>query len=61
METKEIMTRKEAAVYLGISLSQFAATIQPNVKQIRIKRNVRFRKSDIDEYLEKSCLYSPEV
>lgn len=50
METKEIMTRKEAAAYIGISLAKFAQ-IQNDIVQIRIGKNVRFRKSEIDKYL----------
>lgn len=51
MELKEIMTRKEAAEYIQISLSQFAK-IQKDIRHIQIGKVVRFRKCDIDEYLE---------
>lgn len=50
MEIKEIMTRKEAAEYIGVSLSKFAQ-FQNEINQIRIGKNVRFRKSEIDKYL----------
>lgn len=50
MEAKEIMTRKEAANYIGVSLSTFAK-FQNEIKQIRIGKNVRFRKSEIDKFL----------
>lgn len=50
---KEVFTRKEAAEYIGISLSTFAK-IQNKIKQIRIGKSVRFFKKDINEFLEKS-------
>lgn len=49
---KEILTRKEAADYIGICLSSFAK-IQNQISQIKIGRNVRFYKKDIDIFLEK--------
>lgn len=52
METKEIMTRKEAAAYIGISLASFAK-IQKDIKSIHIGKSIRFRKDQIDVYLEK--------
>lgn len=51
MEVKEIMTRREAAEYIQISLSQFAK-IQKDIKHIKIGKIVRFKKCDIDDYLE---------
>lgn len=60
MEIKEIMTRQEAAEYLGVSLSHFS-TFQNQIKQLRLGANVRFRKIDIDEFVEqnmqKRCKY----
>ena len=49
---KEILTRKEAADYIGICLSSFAK-IQNQISQIKIGRNVRFYKKDIGIFLEK--------
>lgn len=46
----ELLTRKEAAEYIGVSLATFAK-FQKEITQIRIGRNVRFRKSALDEYL----------
>lgn len=46
------MTRQEAADYLQISLSTFAKNIQSELPRIKLGKNVRFRKSDIDKYLE---------
>lgn len=47
----EILTRKEAAAWLKVSLSHFSK-IQNNIKQIKLGKSVRFRKSDIEEYLK---------
>lgn len=64
---KEIMTRKEAAEYLGVSLRYFS-TFQNKIKQFRLgtdKRFVRFRKIDIDEFaasqLEDHCKFCGTV
>lgn len=53
MEAKEIMTRKEAAEYIQISLSKFSK-IQKDIKCIRIGKSIRFRKSDVDDYLDRN-------
>lgn len=58
------MTRKEAAEYLGVSLSHFA-TFQNKISQIRLGANVRFRKEDIDIFVKDNtihrCKYCGEV
>ena len=47
---KNILTRKEVAEYLGISLSKFA-TVQKEISCIKFGGVIRFRKEDIDEWL----------
>lgn len=54
MEVKSIMTRKEAAEYMGICLASFAK-IQHKIKCIRLGRSIRFRKIDIDAFLEEEA------
>ncbi|GBR75996.1 helix-turn-helix MerR-family like proteins [Candidatus Termititenax persephonae] len=50
METvKEVMSRKETAGYLGICLNTLAYLPIP---QIRIGRSVKYRKLDINTWLE---------
>jgi hypothetical protein len=46
---KEILARKEAAAYLGICLNTLACLPIP---QIRIGRSVKYRRLDIDRWLE---------
>lgn len=47
---KDLLTRGEAAFYIGVCISTFAK-IQSRIPQIRIGKNVRFYKKDIDTYL----------
>lgn len=47
----EILTKQEAAKYLGISLSTLKK-IQKNIRLIKLGRLVRFDKKDLDAYLE---------
>lgn len=58
MTEKEIFTRKQAAEYIGICLASFAK-IQNKIPQIRIGKNVRFFKNDIDIYLKENCYEKP--
>lgn len=58
MEAREIMTRKEAADYIGICLTSFSK-IQHEIPQIRIGKNVRFKKTDIENWLETKKSFQP--
>lgn len=55
---KDLLTRSEAAFYIGICLASFAK-IQNRIPQVRIGRNVRFYKKDIDTYLMENCYERP--
>lgn len=49
-------TRKEAAEYLGVkahTLDVWACTGRYNLKYIKVGRLVRYRKEDLDEFLDK--------
>lgn len=51
-----LMDRKSAARYLRVSpgtLAVWDCTKRYNLKPIKIGRSVRYRKSDLDQFLEK--------
>lgn len=53
---KELMTRVEAAHYMGVqpeTLEVWASTKRYNLTFIKVGRYVRYRKSDIDKFLKK--------
>lgn len=52
---REIMTRKEAAEYIGISLAAFAK-LQNEIPHIKLGKSVRFFKKHIDEFLERKVV-----
>lgn len=50
-----LMTREQAAEYLGISsstLANWACTKKFKIPYFRIGRSVRYRKSDLDEFVQ---------
>lgn len=50
------LTRKEAAEYLGVkpgTLDVWACTGRYHLKYIKVGRLVRYRKEDLDEFLDK--------
>lgn len=49
--TEELMTREEAAEYLGICLSTFDRQVLKNIPFFRIGRIIRIRKIDLDNYI----------
>jgi excisionase family DNA binding protein len=51
----ELLTRKEAAAYLGVqphSLAVWACTKRYPLPFVRIGRLVKYRKSDLDAFIE---------
>lgn len=51
----ELLNRKQAAEYLGLSyqtLANWQSNKKVNLPTIRIGRAVRYRRSDLDEYLK---------
>ena len=57
--SSELLTREEAARYLGLAtqtLSLWACTGRYGLPFLKIGRNVRYRKTDLDAWLEsRSC------
>lgn len=55
IEEKQLLSRKEAADYIGYkynTLSVWHYTKRYKLKAIKIGRNIRYRKSDLDEFLK---------
>lgn len=55
--TKDIMNRQEAADYLGFTygtMTTWASTKRYDIKSFKIGRSVRYRKEDLDVFLEAS-------
>lgn len=51
---KHLLSRNEAAEYLGVkpqTLSVWATTGRYNLPYIKVGRSVRYRQSDLDEFL----------
>ena len=56
--TEPLMDRKAAARYLKVSpgtLAVWDCTKRYNLRPIKVGRNVRYRKSDLDSFLEESA------
>ena len=52
----KLLTRAEAAEYLGLcpqTLAVWAITGRYNLSMIKVGRSVRYRKSDLDAWLER--------
>ncbi|MBR0475496.1 MAG: hypothetical protein IJJ66_01600 [Treponema sp.] len=58
-QTPEIMTRKECAAYLKICLSKLDRSECPRIKLCG--RTVRYKKSDVDNWLSKLAGNATEV
>jgi len=55
MTKSELLTREEAAEYLGLAvqtLAAWASTRRYSLRYVKVGRNVRYRKSDLDRFLE---------
>lgn len=55
---KDILTKQEAASYMGICLSSFIK-LQDRLPQIKIGKSIRFLKSDIEKFVLESCYERP--
>jgi excisionase family DNA binding protein len=56
-QTDKLLTRKEAAQFLGLAestLSNWACTKRVVIPTIRLGRSVRYRLSDLNHYIENS-------
>ena len=52
-ETKPVMTKKEAAEYMGLSVPTIdRLTKSGDLVFVKLQRAVRFRKEDLDAFLE---------
>ncbi|MCX5653264.1 MAG: helix-turn-helix domain-containing protein [Planctomycetota bacterium] len=55
MTKSELLTRAEAAEYLGLAaqtLAVWASTQRYALRYVKVGRNVRYRKADLDRFLE---------
>lgn len=51
---KALLSRKEAAVYLGLSkntLAAWATESPPRIKMVKLGSRVMYRKSDLDDFI----------
>lgn len=56
-QAEKLLTRKEAAKFLGLAestLSNWACTKRVLIPTIRLGRSVRYRISDLNQYIENS-------
>lgn len=52
-ETKPVMDKKEAAEYLGLSLATLDRYMKSGaLRFVKLQRAVRYRKEDLDAFLE---------
>ena len=64
MTKSELMTRKEASEYLGLAeqtLAAWASTRRYSLRYVKVGRNVRYRKSDLDRFLEQRTVGAAAV
>ena len=55
MTSSELLNREEAAAYLGLkpgTLACWASTRRYNLRFVKVGRNVRYRKRDLDAFLD---------
>jgi len=55
MANSELLTREDAAAYLGVrpqTLACWASTRRYGLRYIKVGRCVRYRKADLDRFLE---------
>lgn len=56
---KQIMTRKEAAEYIGFSagtLAVWASTKKYAIKSFKVGRSIRYRKEDLDHFINQGLI-----
>lgn len=59
IDSETIFSREEAAAYLGLSpstLANWASTKRFTVKYFRVGRSVRYRKRDLDEFIQRGVV-----
>ena len=57
-----LLNRKEAARYLGVSpgtLAIWACTKRYDLQYLKLGRSVRYRRSELDRFLEQSLVSDP--
>ena len=57
----DLLTRAQAADYLGVAvqtLAVWASTGRYGLRYIRVGRNVRYRRADLDAFLERRTITS---
>jgi len=55
MNNKELLTRQETADFLGVkvqTLANWATTCRHGLKHVKVGRSVRYRRSDIEKFIE---------
>jgi len=55
MTSSELLSREEAAAYLDLkpqTLACWASTRRYNLRFVKVGRNVRYRKVDLDRFIE---------
>lgn len=56
---RPVLTREEAAAYLGVSpstLSNWACSKKFVIPYFRVGRSVRYKKSDLDEFIQRGLV-----
>jgi len=62
-QTSPLLTRKEAAGYLGVqtrTLDVWASTRRYNLKFIKVGRLAKYRKEDLDEFISSRTVHTEE-
>jgi len=64
MANSELWNREEAAAYLDVkpqTLACWASTRRYGLRYIKVGRNVRYRRSDLDRFLESRVVGAAET
>lgn len=59
VDSETIFSREEAAAYLGLSpstISNWVCTKRYTLKYFRVGRSVRYRKRDLDEFIQRGVV-----
>ena len=62
MKNEELLTRREASEYLQIAegtLANWASTKSQTIPMVKIGRLARYRKKDLDAYIESRVVNQP--
>jgi excisionase family DNA binding protein len=60
----ELLTRKEAATYLGVTestLAVWACVKRYNLPYVKVGRLVKYRRSDLEAFIERRMVSSTEI